>query len=186
LNGVSGTLALNISTATLTSITVTAPNSSFALGFNLQLTATGNYSDGSTQNLTASVSWSSNDTAIAVINNGGLIVGITVGQITASASLNGVTGTLPVTVNSATLVSVSLTPLDVTLLNILTGQQFQLTGHFSDGSTQLLTANVYWTCSNSLLGLISPTGFLTPLSLGNITVTATVGNLSATATISIL
>jgi trimeric autotransporter adhesin len=172
--------------AVLQSITVTAPSSSFALGFNLQLTATGIYSDGSTQDLTSSVSWSSSDAAIAVVSNTGLVAGLVVGDITASASSQGITGSLAITVNAATLVSVKITPLTVTLQNLLTTQQFTLTGTFSDGTTQALTGNAHWSCSSTLLGSISPTGLLTPIALGNLTVTATYGSFSATATVSIL
>jgi trimeric autotransporter adhesin len=186
LNGVSATFALNVSVAVLQSITVTAPSSSFALGFNLQLTATGIYSDGSTQDLTSSVSWSSSDAAIAVVSNTGLVAGLVVGDITASASSQGITGSLAITVNAATLVSVKITPLTVTLQNLLTTQQFTLTGTFSDGTTQALTGNAHWSCSSTLLGSISPTGLLTPIALGNLTVTATYGSFSATATVSIL
>jgi trimeric autotransporter adhesin len=186
LNGVNGTLALNVSSAVLQSITVTAPNSSFALGFNLQLTATGNYSDGSTQDLTAAVQWSSSNTAIAVISNLGLMTGISVGPINVTASLQGVTGTLSVTVSAATLVSVSISPLTVNILNLLTDQQFTLTGTFSDGSTQTLSSGTYWTCSNPLLGLLSSTGLLSPLAIGNFTVTGTYNGLSATAAVNIL
>lgn len=53
----------------LTSITVTPANTSFNRGATKQFSATGNYSDGSTQNLTASVSWGSSDTSVATISN---------------------------------------------------------------------------------------------------------------------
>ena len=114
------------------------------------------------------------------------MTGLTVGQLNVNASLQGVTGTLQVTVNAATLVSVSISPLNVTLTGLLTGQQFALTGHFSDGSTQILTGSAHWTVSSTLLGLISTNGFLTPLSLGNLTVTATYGSFSASASVSIV
>jgi trimeric autotransporter adhesin len=186
LNGVSATLALNVSEAVLQSIAVTAPSSSFALGFDLQLTATGTYSDGSTQNLTTSVAWSTNNSGIAIVSNVGLVAGVAVGDITASASLQGVTGSLSINVTAATLVSVSITPLTVTLENLLTTQQFTLTGTFSDGSKQPLTTSAHWSCSATLLGSISSTGLLTPLALGNLSVTATYQGFSATATVSIL
>jgi hypothetical protein len=186
LNGVSGTVALDVSAATLQSITVTGPSSSLALGFNLQLTATGNYSDGSTQNLTNAVVWSSSNPAIAVVSSLGLVAGITIGDINVDASLQGITGSASITINAATLVSVSISPSNVSLLTILFGQQFTLTGTFSDGSQQPLTSTAYWTCSNPLLGLISSTGLLSPLGLGSLTVTGTVGNLSATANVNIL
>jgi trimeric autotransporter adhesin len=185
LNGVSATLTLNVTEAILQGITVTAPSSSFALGFNLQLTATGTYSDGSTQNLTGSVTWSSSNLGIAVVSSTGLVAGIAVGDITATASLQGVTGSLPITINAATLVSVSITPLNVSLTSLLTTQQFTLTGTFSDGSKQPLTSSAHWSCSNTLLGLINSTGLLTPLAVGNFTVTATYGAFHATANVTI-
>jgi trimeric autotransporter adhesin len=186
LNGVSATLELNVSQAVLQSITVTAPSSSFALGFNLQLTATGTYSDGSTQNLTGSVSWTSSNSGIAVVSNAGLLAGVAVGEITAAASLQGVTGSLSITVNAATLMSVAITPSNVSLQNLLTTQQFTLTGTFSDGSTQPLTNSASWASSNPLFGLISTTGLLTPVAVGDFNVTATYQNLTATASVSIL
>ena len=56
----------------LASITVTPANTSFNRGATKQFSATGNYSDGSTQDLTASVSWGSSDTSVATISNIGL------------------------------------------------------------------------------------------------------------------
>ncbi len=52
----------------LASITVTPANTSFNRGATKQFSATGNYSDGSTQNLTVLVSWGSSDTSVATIS----------------------------------------------------------------------------------------------------------------------
>jgi hypothetical protein len=50
----------------------------------------------------------------------------------------------------------------------------------------VLTNSAHWSCSNPLLALISSTGLLSPLAIGDLTVTATYGGLSATASITIL
>src|SRR5207237_1724977 len=55
----SNTLALTVTAAALQSITINAASSSIAKGTSDQFTATGTFSDGSTQNLTNSVSWTS-------------------------------------------------------------------------------------------------------------------------------
>jgi len=52
---------------TLQSIAVTPANPSVLPGASRQLTATGTYSDGSTQNITATVSWSSGMAAVATV-----------------------------------------------------------------------------------------------------------------------
>ena len=56
-------------TATLVSIAVTPKNPSVALGTMQQFTATGTYSDGSTQNLTTTATWASSNPAVASISN---------------------------------------------------------------------------------------------------------------------
>ena len=186
LGSVSQTSPLTVSGAILESINVTAAQTSFALGFSLQLTATGSYSDGSTQDLTAAATWTTNDPAIALISSTGLVSGLGVGGISATATLQGVSGTLGVTVNAATLVSISISPASVSIVQILLTQQFTITGHFSDGSTQTLTNGLHWSCSNGLLATVNSTGLLTALGLGKLNVTATYGSLTASAAVSIL
>lgn len=57
--------------ATLLSVSVAPTGATVAAGETQQFTATGTYSDLTTQNLTASVTWSSSDAAVATISNAG-------------------------------------------------------------------------------------------------------------------
>ncbi len=81
--------------ATLTAIQVTPQHPSIASGLTQQFTATGTYTDNSTQNLTSAVTWSSSDTSVATINNAsgssGLASAAAIGTTNISASLSGVT-----------------------------------------------------------------------------------------------
>jgi len=110
--------ALTVNPAVLQSITVTCdPNnpcngsgeSVLQLGQNEQMIATGNYSDGSTQDLTQKATWASSSTSVATIgiNTGFLTTqGLGSTNITATCTSGGacpgatstVTGTLPLTV----------------------------------------------------------------------------------------
>jgi hypothetical protein len=83
---------------------VTPANPSITKGATQQFTATGNYSDGSTQNLTASVMWTSLNPSLATITTGGLATGVGTGNSTISATLNGITGSATLTVTAPTLV----------------------------------------------------------------------------------
>jgi hypothetical protein len=58
---------------TLQNITVASDNPSAELGTILQFTATGNHSDGSTQILAGTVQWSSANTAVAIVDNTGIV-----------------------------------------------------------------------------------------------------------------
>ena len=187
LNSLSATASLTVTAAVLQSIAVTAPQTSFALGLSLQLTATGTYSDGTTQNLTSSVTWSSQTPSVGVVSSTGVATGHTTGTFNAVATSGGISGTLGITVTSAVLVSIAVSPNNVITVN-LNGIQFTATGTFSDGSTQNLTDTVHWALSGIALGSISSTGLYTP-TLGisvQGTVTATSGSIVGTATVTIL
>ncbi len=95
-SGFSYTLA-----ASLMSISVTPANSTLSNGASQQFTATGNYSDGSTQNLTASVVWSSMDESVATITTGGLATAVAAGTSTIEAASGSVTGSTTLTVTAS-------------------------------------------------------------------------------------
>ena len=99
-SGVTGQTTLNVSAAVLVSIALTPKNPSAAAGTTVQFTATGTFSDGSTQNLTNTIAWASSDTTIATINGAGLASALKAGSTTISATQGAVSGqtTLTVTV----------------------------------------------------------------------------------------
>jgi len=71
----------------LVSIAVTPANPSIPLGQPQQYTATGQFRSGSTENLTASVLWSSSAPGVATINAAGLATGVSLGSATITATL---------------------------------------------------------------------------------------------------
>ena len=89
--------------ATLTSITVAPANATLAVGATQQYTATGTYSDSSTQNLTNQVTWASSNTAAATISSTGLATGVGGGTTTVSATLGAVSGSTGLTVTPGPL-----------------------------------------------------------------------------------
>lgn len=83
---------------TLESITVSAPANTLAVGAAQQYSASGVFSDGSTQPLTE-VSWDSSSPAVASISSSGLASALAAGTTTISAAKDGKTGTALLTVN---------------------------------------------------------------------------------------
>ncbi|HVU15368.1 MAG TPA: DUF4082 domain-containing protein [Candidatus Didemnitutus sp.] len=163
------------SAPTLSSIAVTPANSTIAAGATQSYAATGTYSDGSTQNITAQVTWSSSNTGVATIATSGLTTGGSPGTTTISASLNGVTGSTSLTVQSAvTLIGISVTPSNTSVLAGAT-QQFTATGTYSNSSTQDLTTQVSWSSSNSAVAVVSSAGLATTSGGGSTTISATLG-----------
>jgi hypothetical protein len=83
-------LVVSTGPPTLKSIAVTPASPSIVKGTTQQFTATGTYSDGSTKNLTTSVTWASGTATVATIGSGGLATGVGVGTSNITASLSGV------------------------------------------------------------------------------------------------
>ncbi len=174
-----GSSGLTVTPAVLQSIALTPVNASLAAGLTLQYTATGKYSDSSTQDLTAVASWASSNTAAATISNDagsqGLATGVAVGTATISASYQSVLGSTGLTVTPAVLQSISMTPVNGSVAAGLT-LQYTATGHYSDSSTQDLTAVASWASSNTAAATISNAsgsqGLATGVALGSATISA--------------
>ncbi len=86
---------------TLTGIAVTPTSATITAGAAQQFAATGTYSDGSTQNLTSQVTWTSSNTAVAAVNASGLATGLSAGTTTISAAQGGVNGSSTLTVQAS-------------------------------------------------------------------------------------
>src|SRR5262249_54727418 len=95
-------------TPTLQSISISVAAGSIAKGSTVQFTAIGTFGDGSTQNLTNSVSWNSSNTSVATVSGSGLASGVGGGSTTITASQGGITSnTVSLTVSAATLQSIT-------------------------------------------------------------------------------
>ncbi len=103
--------------ATLVSIGVTPANPNLPQGLTGQFTATGTYSDNSTQDLTAQVAWSSSNTGVATIDSAGLATSVAGGAPTITATLGLVSGNTTLTVTNATLSSIAVTPTNPSIAN---------------------------------------------------------------------
>ena len=90
LDGVTSDPATRRSRRPRQSIAVTPASASITAGGTQAFSATGTYSDSSTQDLTAQVTWASGDPAVATIAASGGATGVSAGATTISASLGAV------------------------------------------------------------------------------------------------
>jgi hypothetical protein len=189
---VTGETTLTVSAATLVSIEVSPVNASISNGSTQQFTATGLYTDNSTQDVTAQVTWASSDDAVATVSNAagsnGLATTAGVGSTTVSASGGGVTGETTLTVTDATLVSIEVSPVNASISNGST-QQYTATGLYTDNSTQDVTAQVTWASSDHAVAMVSNAtgtkGLAAAAALGSTTVSATSGDVTGEATLTV-
>jgi hypothetical protein len=94
---------------TLNSLNVTPSNVSLPVNGTQQFTATGTYSDGSTQNLNSSVNWTSGNNMVAWVAGAGMVTAIGVGNASVQAASGSVTAGAGVTVTQAAQV-ITFTP----------------------------------------------------------------------------
>ena len=181
---VSGSTLLTVTSATLVSIAVTPANPSIAKGTTKQFTATGTFSDNSTQNLTSTVTWTSQTTGIATIAAGGLATGVAAGMSQIQAGSGAISGTTTLTVTSATLVSVAVTPANPSIAKGTT-KQFTATGTFSDNSTQNLTSTVTWTSQTAGVVTITAGGLATGVATGTSKIEAASGAVDGTTELTV-
>jgi hypothetical protein len=189
---VTGETTLTVSAATLVSIEVSPVNASISNGSTQQFTATGLYTDNSTQDVAAQVTWASSDGAVATVSNAagsnGLATTAGVGSTTVSASGGGVTGETTLTVTDATLVSIEVSPVNASISNGST-QQYTATGLYTDNSTQDVTAQVTWASSDHAVAMVSNAtgtkGLAAAAALGSTTVSATSGDVTGEATLTV-
>jgi trimeric autotransporter adhesin len=175
LGAVTATVNVSITAAVLRTIAITPAALSLAKGRTQQMTATGTFSDNSTQNLTTMATWASsnagNASIVATGANAGLLTGAGAGTANITATLNGITGQVAVTITNAVLVSVAVTPVDRQLAKGLT-LQFTATGTYSDATTADLSATAAWASSDT--GVASMNGRVaTAVTEGDTVISAT-------------
>ncbi|GAH42357.1 unnamed protein product, partial [marine sediment metagenome] len=100
----------------LTSIDITPDDPTIALGRTQQFTATGTYSDASTDNITGTVTWASDNTTVATMGaTAGLAQSLAEGQTTISATLGAISDNTTLTVGPKVIDSIAVTPESVSV-----------------------------------------------------------------------
>ena len=89
----SGIATLTVGSLNLTSISIVPGTASVPVGAVQQFAALGSYSDGSIQDITSSVTWTSANGATSNVTTSGRATALAGGSTTISASMGSVTGT---------------------------------------------------------------------------------------------
>ena len=190
LQGMTGAVSFTVTPAVLVSIGVTPPNPTLAQGTTVPLTATGVFSDQSTQDLTPQVTWSSSSTAVATVGNVagafGLVNAVSTGSSTITASAANVSGHSSITVSAAVLASIAITPTSPTIA-LGSVQAFTATGTYSDHSTQNLTNVATWASDNlsavTISNAVNSTGLASAVAVGTAHITASIGPIASATTV---
>jgi Bacterial Ig-like domain (group 2) len=189
--GVTGSTALTVSPAVLEWLSVTSASPMVEIGNTDQFTATGWFSDNSTQDLTTAVNWTSGASSVASISNvsgsQGLATAAAKGSSTISAALDGITGSTTLSVTPP-LESIAITPGGPSLPKGET-EQFTATGTFADNSTENLTQDATWASANTATATISnatgSNGVGRALAIGTSSISATLWGVTGSTSLTV-
>lgn len=198
LGSLSGDANLNITSATLSSIQISSVPSLIP-GGQAQYTATGIFSDGTTQDISSLVNWSSSNSANVSIDvsTGVGVGGNTAGTATITATLispssfpgvsNGGSATTTTQLKNVTIVSVTVTGLAT--VGAGTTTNYQASAIYSDGTSSDITSVATWTVDSSANAAVSDSsgskGVLTTISNGSVNVQATYVGVTGTKAVTI-
>lgn len=170
------------SNSSLPALTIVGNSGSLAAGSAMSLKATTSIK-GTQADISALATWSSSNTQVASVSEGGVVTGIAPGSAVITASAAGMTTTVPITVTNAKLTGLALNPQGISMpLGLV--QQFAATATYSNGATGDAGSSIAWSVSPTNVASIDATGLLSSLAPGSFTVIATsgLGNNAVTAT----
>jgi len=173
---------LTVSAATLQSVAVYPANATIAPTTKLNLHGIGGFSDGSTEDLTSLLTWSSSDTAVASASSKAVATGLAMGTTNLSgkskSTLGSIQGATPLTVTAATLNSIAVMPANAF---ITPGDNigYSAIGTFSDGSTQDVTAASTWSSKTTTVATVV-SNLATGQGMGQSTIQAKLGSVTGT------
>lgn len=187
LGGISAGSTLGVVGAAPTTLSLAPAQPLVADGTSLQITATA-----SGLNLTALATWSSNNTAVATVSNlkgqRGVVSALSPGTAQITATLGSLSQTVLLSVSSAQLVNLAILPAEVVIPRS-TSLMLQVTGLFSDGTSQNLTRDAIWSSSSAEIARVENSvpekGRVEGLAVGSAQVTASFATLNAQQSVTV-
>jgi len=168
VGGVSGSYVLTVSSATVSSMTVTPATASAPTvpkGRTKQFSVSGLFSDNTTQDLTFDAAWTSDAIASVTVSDvtdsKGLATGVGIGSANIKATFNTQSDSSHLTVTEAVVQSITISPANPSVLSLSTTGNFTATGIYSDGTINNITDQVSWSSFRSDIATIPPTAAIT-------------------------
>ncbi len=187
-HSLSSSTVLTVSDVSLVSLAVAPAAPSIPLGTAEQFSATGTFSDGSTEDVTAAAIWTSSDGTVATVNSAGMATSVAAGMTTISASVGGISGSTSLAITTDSMISIAVTPGTVAV-PIGLNEGFRAIAHFTDGSTHDITNSVQWSSSSPSIATVGNAtgmfGVATGVGSGNALISATLGSLSGSANLTV-
>jgi hypothetical protein len=188
VKGISSTVKISVSSATVSTLTISPVDPSIPKGLTANFHANGTFSDGTTQDVTFDATWNSSAPDIASVSDAaddskGYAKALAIGSSTITATFDGKSVTSLISVTKAVITSISLSPANPSLLSVSTGS-FKATGNYSDATSADISALATWSSSSSGVATISG-GAAKTLTQGSTTISAALDGVSASTALKV-
>ncbi|MDB4909644.1 MAG: Ig domain protein group 2 domain protein [Gemmatimonadetes bacterium] len=180
--GKSGTSGIAVGAAVASSIAVEPTSVSITTGQTSQLTATVKDANGTVIS-GAPVTWTVDNSGIAIVSSTGLVTGQSAGSATVTATSGAAHVNVAVTVTLPPANAVIVSPSTVALL---VTQRQQLTGTVTDASGNPLPGQtITWQSSDNAVATVGTTGLVFAVAPGTATITGTSGSVSGVSHVTV-
>jgi uncharacterized protein YjdB len=165
--GKTGLVAVAVAPPPVAAVNVSLASAAINVGSTTQATATVQDANGAP--LTGRfVAWSSDNMAVATVNNSGVVTGVAPGTANITGTSEGKSASAPLTVNPNPITSVSVALASPTAV----GSTTQATATFKDANGNLLAGRITgWSSDNTSVATVSSTGVVTSVALGTANIT---------------
>ncbi|MGE5230813.1 MAG: Ig-like domain-containing protein [Deltaproteobacteria bacterium] len=165
------------------SVTVEPPNPVVGVGAQAPLTPVPKDAAGNT--LTNRVfTWATSDPAVATVDGQGVVTGVAAGTAQITATAEGKSGSVTLTVSTTAVASVTVTPPSA---SVNTGATTTLAGAAFDAGGAPLPGRVFaWSSANAGIAAVTSLGVVHGIAPGTATITGTSEGKSATATVTVV
>ena len=175
---------------TLCEIQISGEAAELVIGSEIDLVATGIYSDQSKADITEQVQWSSSVGNVASISNTtgnkGRVTALATGNTMISAALEGKQAAMQLNVSQAVLIAIELSQNSIVLPN---GTQIAIraTGRYSNNVTLDISSIVEWSLQNNNIASLSinDSATIRGVNVGDTILSVTLQGLTATAEVSV-
>ncbi len=175
-------LSAPVATVPVASVSVTSPQTTLTVGGATQVMATLKAADG-TPLTDRAVAWNSSNTAGAIVSSTGLVTATGPGTTTITATSEGVSGGITLTILPLVVASVSISP---SAASMTPGQVIILTATVRDAGGNVLGNQVVnWSSSNLAVATVIQNGQVTAVGVGTATIRAASGGQTGLASVTV-
>lgn len=163
-------------------LVISPASNSILIGATAQFTLKFYNNTGQEATLPTNVSWMSANTAVASVNNQGLVTGLTSGQVEIKAFYNSIVASalLTVVLNNNQLATVNITNVAGGIQEIILNQTITLAAEGRNIAGQVIPGLVFtWASANSSLVDVSNTGIVTGRGYGTANIVAESGGIQS-------